>query len=83
MSHRRLLAIVGRVRRGEARAHEVLGMAADRIHPLLRDVPPLGIRKMEPAAEPRSRQPRKRRFVPRKHPDLLPIPPVSRLSARD
>ena len=50
-SHWRLLAIVGRVRRSEACANEVLAMAADRLDAFIGYVLPIRYRKAEPAAE--------------------------------
>ena len=51
-AHRRLLPVVGWIRRGEARADEVLAMAADRSHTLLGDISPIGLGKVEAASEP-------------------------------
>ena len=58
-AHRRLLAVVGRIRRGEACADEVLAMAADCRHPLLGDISPIRLRKVEAASEPRLPEPGK------------------------
>ena len=62
-AHRRLLPVVGWIRRGESRADEVLAMAADRRHPLLGDVSPIGLGKVEAASEPRLPEPGKRNVV--------------------
>ena len=51
-AHRRLLPVVWWIRRGEARTDEVLAMAADCRHPLLGDISPIGLGKVEAASEP-------------------------------
>ena len=51
-AHRRLFPVIGWIRRGESRADEVLAMAADCRHPLLGDISPIGLGKVEAASEP-------------------------------
>ena len=50
-AHRCLFSVIGRICRGEACADEVLAMAANRLHALVRDVLPIRIRKAETVAE--------------------------------
>ena len=55
--HWSLPAVVRRIRRRETRADEVLGVAPDRLHALLRNILPVGRREVEPRSELRARQP--------------------------
>ena len=62
-THRRLLAIVRRVRGREARSDEVLAMGADRLHPLLGNVLPIRFREVEATPELRLPKPRESRII--------------------
>ena len=70
-AHWRLSAVVGRIGRRKTRFNEPRTMGANRLHPLLVDKASLECREMEPAAELRLRQPRKRRLVAIHHSDIL------------
>ena len=62
-AHRRLLAVVRRVRWREARSDEILAMGADSLHPLLCYVLPVRRREVEATAKIRLRQPRESRII--------------------
>ena len=62
-AHRRLLAVVRRVRWRESRSDEVLAMGAYRLHPLLCYVLPVRRREVEATAKIRLRQPRESRII--------------------
>lgn len=62
-AHRRLLAVVGRVRGSESRSDEVRAMGADSLNPLLRDVTPVRSREVEATAKIRLRKPRESRII--------------------
>ena len=57
--HRRLSSVIARLSRREPLAHEILGMATDNVHALLRDILAIRIVQREAAAELRLRQTRK------------------------
>ena len=59
-AHRGLPAVVGGIRRSEPRPYEVLRMAANRVHALLGDVPPVRIGQAEARPELRPRKPPER-----------------------
>ena len=63
-AHRCLSSVVRRVRRRESGTDEILGMAADRLHAIIFYVAPVLRRQMEPRAERRAPEPRKRRVMP-------------------
>ena len=62
-AHRSLLAIIRRVRRCEARADEVLAVAADCIDAFFVDIFPISSREVEATAELRLRKPSKSRII--------------------
>ena len=55
-THGGLPSVVGRIRRRKPRTYEVLGMAADRIHALVGDIPLVLSRELEARAESRPRK---------------------------
>ena len=69
-AHRGLPSVVGGMRRREPRPYEVLRMAANRVHALLGDVPPIRIGQAESRPELRPRKFLKRRI--RRHGGIIP-----------